>query len=158
MFYYVSVEEFFLTCYSASSLPLFYFPLSLPSLPLPHLPLPPSYIHTLPPLFSLPPSLPPSLQWSFIGIASTSSLLYLGIFLLTLARVLRGLRSKQKELSSLTPSAQQRFSGLFLSLRFFLVVTLVVAVCSVLTVVLPSEVMLHQWQHHDTEYNVYSTS
>ena len=78
------------------------------------------------------------------------------MFLSSLVKVLRALRQKQAEVSSLTPSAQERFSGLFNSLRFFLVVTTLVAVCSVLTVVLPSEVLLHQWQHSSAEYNVYS--
>ena len=95
-------------------------------------------------------------QWTFVSIASASALLYLAIFLVTLFRVLREIRRKQKELSSLAPSAQLKFSGLFSSLRFFLVVTTIVAVCSVLTVVLPSEVLLHHWQHNTTEYNMYS--
>lgn len=98
----------------------------------------------------------PPLQWTFISIASLSALVYLAVFLTTLVKVLRALRKKQGEIASLTPSAQRRFAGLFSSLRFFLVVTTMVAVCSVLTVVLPSEVMLHHWQHNETEYNVYS--
>lgn len=73
-----------------------------------------------------------------------------------LVRVMWDLRRKQKELVSLSPDAREKFDSLFSSLRFFLVVTSVVAVCSVLTVVLPSEILLHQWQHDKTEYNMYS--
>jgi hypothetical protein len=69
---------------------------------------------------------------------------------------MREIRKKQQELDSLSSSARVKFAGLFSSLRFFLVATTVVAVCSVLTVVLPSEVLLHHWQHNQTEYNVYS--
>ena len=90
--------------------------------------------------------------------ASASAVLYLAIFLTTLVRVFGEMRRKQKELSSLTPSAQLKFSGLLASLRFFLVVTCIVAVCSVLTVVLPSEVMLHHWQHEDIMSTVSAAS
>ena len=96
------------------------------------------------------------LQWTFISVSAGSALLYLLVVVLTLVRVMRQLRRKQAELSSLSPSAREKFSGLFTSLRFFLGVTFMVAVCSVLTVVLPSEVMLHHWQHNTTQYNFYS--
>ena len=112
----------------------------------------PSYNHThnWPHLLDTPTTQ----QWTFVGISATSALFYLAILLATLVGVMQRLRRKQQELSSLTPSAQAKFTGLFSSLRFFLVVTSIVAVCSVLTVVLPTEVMLHHWQHNKTEYTV----
>ena len=78
------------------------------------------------------------------------------MFLITTVKVYWSLRKKQAELSSLTPAAQQRLHGLFFRLKFFLVVTVVVAMCSIATVVLPTEIMLHQWQHGDNDYSVYS--
>lgn len=96
------------------------------------------------------------LQWLFIGIAGSSALLYSIIFLSTTARVYWSLRKKQSELASLTPAAQQRFQGLFFQLKFFIAVTVIVAMCSIATVILPTEIMLHQWQHGNNDYSVYS--
>ena len=45
---------------------------------------------------------------------------------------------------------------MFGSLRFFLFLTTVVAVSSLVTYVLPGEIFLHLWQHNNTEYNIYS--
>ena len=98
----------------------------------------------------------PFVQWFFIGVAGISAIFYALIFLVTTANVYWSLRKKQRELASLTPAAQQRFQGLFFRLKFFIVVTVVVAMCSIATVVLPTEIMLHQWQHGKNEYSFYS--
>ena len=97
-------------------------------------------------------------QWFFVGIAGVSALLYTLIFLTSTAKVYWGLRKKQKELASLSPSAQESFQGLFFRLKFFLLMTVLVAMCSIGTVVLPTEIMLHQWQHGSNDYAIYSKS
>ena len=78
------------------------------------------------------------------------------MFLVPTIKVYWSLRKKHAELSSLTAAAQQRFHGLFFRLKFFLVVTVIVAMCSIATVVLQTEIMLHQWQHGNNDYSVYS--
>jgi len=89
----------------------------------------------------------------FLGIASTSALLYLLIFLVTLYQTHVALRKKQKELAA---SSSSRVAAMFGSLRFFLFLTMVVAVCSLVTYVLPAEILLHQWQHDNVDYNISS--
>ncbi|XP_064385810.1 protein wntless-like [Halichondria panicea] len=97
-----------------------------------------------------------SVAWVFIGIASLSALLYLLMFLVATVRAYLELRRKEKELSSLSESARRSYEGLFGQFKFFLFVTVLVAVCSIATVVLPTEMMLHQWQHGKNEYAVYT--
>ena len=97
-------------------------------------------------------------QWFFVSIAGVSALLYTLIFLTSTAKVYLSLRKKQKELTSLSPSAQESFQGLFFRLKFFLLMTVLVAMCSIGTVVLPTEIMLHQWQHGSNDYAIYSKS
>ncbi len=96
------------------------------------------------------------IQWVFIGIASLSALVYLLMFLVATVRAYLELRRKEKELSSLSESARRSYEGLFGQFKFFLFVTVLVAVCSIATVILPTEMMLHQWQHGKNEYAVYS--
>ena len=98
----------------------------------------------------------PCVQWLFVGIAGSSALLYSVMFLSTTVRVYWSLRKKQSELASLTMAAQQRFQGLFFQLKFFIAVTVIVAMCSIATVILPTEIMLHQWQHGNNDYSIYS--
>ena len=85
-----------------------------------------------------------------------SALVYLAILLVTVYKVLRDLRKKQNELLSLSPVLRPNVTNMFNGLRFFLVLTLLVAVCSIVTAVLPAEVLLHHLQHDQNEYNIYS--
>ena len=91
-----------------------------------------------------------------MGVAGFFALLYLVMFLVATVRAYLELRKKERELSSLSEGARRIYEGLFGQFKFFLFVTVLVAVCSIATVVLPTELMLHQWQHGKADYAIYS--
>ena len=78
------------------------------------------------------------------------------MFLVATVKSYWELRKKEAELASLSESAKVAYEGMFVRFKFFLLLTVLVAVCSIGTVVLPTEMMLHQWQHGQGEYAIYS--
>lgn len=78
------------------------------------------------------------------------------MFLVATVRAYFDLKKKEAELSSLSQSARISYEGLFGQFKVFLFVTVLVAFCSISTVVLPTELMLHHWQHGKSDYAVYS--
>lgn len=78
------------------------------------------------------------------------------MFFVATVRAFFELRQKEKELSSLSESARKSYEGLFSQFKLFLFVTVLVAFSSIATVVLPTELMLHQWQQGKSDYAVYS--
>ena len=78
------------------------------------------------------------------------------MFLVATVRAYFELRQKENELSSLSLSARRSYEELFGQFKLFLFVTVLVALCSVATVVLPTELMLHQWQQGKADYAIYS--
>ena len=91
-----------------------------------------------------------------MGIASISTLLYLIMFLVATVKSYLELRKKEVELASLSESAKVAYEGMFVRFKFFLLLTVFVAVCSIGTVVLPTDIMLQQWQHGKGDYAIYS--
>ena len=104
-----------------------------------------------------------------------SGVVYLAMFVVMVARAYRHLRALQSNLSHLSPQAQERaqvrekpasedisevysllLQAVFSQWKCFLLLTATVAVTSISTVVLPSEALVHQWQHHKNNYSIYS--
>jgi hypothetical protein len=97
-----------------------------------------------------------TIAFVFVGVAVSSAVVYLGMFAVTMVRAYRHLQARQAGLAHLSPPAQLRAQAVFSQWKCFLLLTACVAVTSVSTVVLPSEALLHQWQHGKSNYSIYT--
>jgi hypothetical protein len=114
-------------------------------------------IQTVFPFYSLwSTSFGETVAYLFVGVATLSGVVYLVMFVVMVARAYRHLRDRQTNISHLSPQAQKTAQAVFSQWKCFLLLTATVAVTSISTVILPSEALVYQWQHHKNTYSIYS--
>ncbi|CAI8045630.1 Protein wntless [Geodia barretti] len=114
-------------------------------------------IQTVFPFYSLwSTSFGETVAYLFVGVATLSGVVYLVMFVVMVARAYRHLRDRQTNISHLSPQAQKTAQAVFSQWKCFLLLTATVAVTSISTVILPSEALVYQWQHHKNTYSIYT--
>eukprot|EP00731_Ephydatia_muelleri_P017966 Em0011g6a len=94
-------------------------------------------------------------EWLFIGIALLSSLLYAFILVIMVIGAYNSLLQKHKSLVHMSLPAKLKFESLFIRWKFFLCLTIFVAVMSVGSLFLPATTLLY-WQQGKSYFSYYS--